>query len=117
MNSIRKDYWLWALVLAEGFFVIDVFVVWMLGLPWRSFLADAMFFEGAFLFMAGGFIDLSRSITFMHIRGLRKYRPIDPPPQVKTPGKGYIFLIAGLLLCGQALLIIYGLPAVGGRSP
>ena len=112
-----KTNWLWALILAEGCLVVDVFIVRMLGLPWRSFLPDAMFFEGAFLFMAGGFIDVSRSITFTHIRRLRKYRPTDPPPQVKTPGKGYILLIAGLLLCGQALLIIYGLPAAGGRFP
>ena len=117
MNSKGKDYWLRALVLAEGFCVIDVIVVWMLGLPWRSFLADAMFFEGAILFMVSGIIDLSRSITFTHIRGRRKYRPTDPPPHVKPPGKGYILFIAGLLLCSQAVLIIYVLPATGVRSP
>ena len=98
---------LWALVLAEGFFIVDVFIVRLLGVPWRNFLADAMLFEGAVLFIAGGILDLGRSITFAHIRGLRTYRPTDPPAQVKTPGKGYILLIAGIFLCGQAVLIIY----------
>ena len=89
----------------------------MLGLPWRSFLADAMLLEGAFLFVIGGIIDLSRSITFTSIRGLRKFRFTDPPPHVKPHRKVYILFIAGLVLCSQALLIIYGLPTVDAHLP
>lgn len=117
MDSKANAHWLWALVLAEGLCAIDGLIIWLLGLPWRSALADAMLFEGAILFVAGGIIDFSRSLTLAHIRGLRAYRPIDPPPRIKTPGQRYILLIAGLLLCVQAMLTVYVFPAPGVGSP
>lgn len=116
MDSEWKAYWLWALVLAEGLLVIDVSIVWMLGVPLRNFLADAMLFESAFLLISGGIIDMSRSITFKHIRGLRTYRPTDPPPPGQSEGGTVILGETGSLYGAVGALMKRAIsPEVGRR--
>ena len=101
-----KSYLLWAVVLAQALCVLSALSIKLLGMPWRKTLGDLLFLEGALLLVAGGLLDLCRSITLAHIRGLHKSRFGEPPSPVKKPGRGYVLLIAGLLLCIQAVLLL-----------
>ncbi len=107
MNPQLKNYLLWAIIVAEGLCVITAIVIGLLGFPWRRVLGDALFLEGAVLLVTGGLLDIGRSITFGHIRALRKSRFDDGPPEIKKPGRNYVILIAGLVLCVQGGLIAY----------
>ena len=107
MRAWAINYLLWGLVVAESLLGTSALVVWLLGLPWQDLLGDALFIEGALLLIAGGLTDVGRSVTVAHIRSLAKRHPSDPPPQIRAPGRRYILLSAGILLCAQGILLVY----------
>ena len=113
MRSSLGSCLLWGIVLAEVFGVVGVISSEALGVSWRRSIADILFLEGAVLLVAGGLIDMGRSVTFAHIRAVLGLRISDPPAPVQGPGRNYILLIAGLLLCLQGALAVYLLPAGG----
>jgi hypothetical protein len=55
-------------------------------------------------------LDFGKSIAFTRIRTLRRSRVGDPPPHIETSGRRYVLLIAALLLCLQAALLVYLFP-------
>ena len=98
---------LWALIqsvlLAEGLVVVTIAVFRWLD-PAKSLnIIDILFLEGALLMVAGGLCDLSKSITFSHIRALIRSKT-SPPPSYKRTGLAGILLIAGLLVCANAVV-------------
>ncbi len=107
MHAWAMNYLVWGLILAESLAGTSALVVWLLRLPWKGFLGDVLFMEGALLLIIGGLTDVSRSVTVAHIRALARRHPSDPPPQVKAPGRRYILLIAGMVLCAQGILLVY----------
>jgi hypothetical protein len=107
LNLKLINYLLWALIVAEGLCAITAVAIRLLGFPWRGTLGDALFLEGAVLFIVVGLIDMGRSITFGRIRALRKSSFGDPPPEIKKPGRSYMLLLAGLVLFLQGGLLAY----------
>ena len=107
MNPQLKNHLLWAFIAAEGICAITAVAIRLMGFPWRRVLGDALFLEGAVLLVAGGLLDIGRSVTFSHIRALRRSRFGDAPPEVKAPGRNYVVLLAGLILCIQGGLLAY----------
>jgi hypothetical protein len=103
---------LWALVLALGMSAMSAVVFHVVGVPWRKSMGDVLFLEGALLLVAGGVIDVGRSITFTRIRGASHVS--DPPPVISKPSRNYILLIAGLLLCLQGAALVHILSAAPG---
>jgi hypothetical protein len=107
MRARAIKYLLWSLVLAESLCGTSALVIWLLGLPWQGLLGDLLFIEGGLLLITGGLADVLQSVTVAHIRSLAKRHPSDPPPQVRGPGRRYILLLAGMLLCMQGILLVY----------
>lgn len=107
MKPHLKNHLLWAFIAAQGICAVTAIAIWVMGFPWRRFLGDALFLEGAVLLVAGGLLDIGRSVTFSHIRALRTSRFSDAPPEVKAPGRIYLVLLAGLMLCIQGGLLAY----------
>jgi hypothetical protein len=107
MNPQLKNHLLWAFIAAQGICAVTAIAFWLTGFPWRRFLGDALFLEGAVLMVTGGMLDIGGSVTFGHIRSLGKSRFGDAPPEVKAPGRNYVVLLAGLMLCVQGGLLAY----------
>jgi hypothetical protein len=107
LNSKLINYLFWAIVAAEGLFIITAAAIRLLGYPWRGVLGDALFLEGAVLLIVAGLIDMYRSITFDRIRALRKSSFDNPSTEIKKPGRAYIVLLAGIVLCLQGGLLAY----------
>jgi hypothetical protein len=76
----------------------------LLGKPWRRSIGDTLFVEGAIFLVMGGLLDLSRSITVSQIRRLARVG--QAPPTIRTPGRIYILVIAGLLMCVQGIVLV-----------
>ncbi|HSB72323.1 MAG TPA: hypothetical protein VLT62_23585 [Candidatus Methylomirabilis sp.] len=114
MRSRLASYLLWAFLLAQGVGVLSAACIGLAGGSWRRMMGDALFLEGAVLLVAGGLIDVGRSLTVAHIRGLGERQAGDPPPRIRKPGRTYVLLIAGLLLCLQGALFVYLFPARPG---
>jgi len=110
MRSKPIPYLLWAFALAEGFGAVGAISSELLGAPWRRSIGDILFLEGAILLVAGGLIDVSRSVTFGRIRAVLRSQIADPPAPIQGPGRNYILLIAGLLLCLQGMLVVWLVP-------
>ncbi|UCF94724.1 MAG: hypothetical protein JSW39_11390 [Desulfobacterales bacterium] len=111
MTRKFRNYLLWALVLAEGLYGLTWMVLWLAQRPGQHRLGDALFLEGAVLLVAGGLVDVGRSLTVAHIRRIGRSRMDAPPPQVqKTGPTGYVLLLAGILLCLQGILHAYLAP-------
>ena len=87
--------------------LITALAVRLLGYPWRGVLGDALFLEGAVLLIVAGLIDMYRSITVGRIRALHKSGFDDPSTEIKKPGRTYILLLAGIVLCLQGGLLAY----------
>jgi hypothetical protein len=98
--------------LAEGLGGLSAVALVLLGPAWRQSIGDTLFVEGAILLVIGGVLDLGRSITFQQIR--RRPRIGEAPPSVQRPGRLFILVIAGLLLCGQGFLLVRLLAPGGG---
>ena len=107
MRASSINYVLGSLVLAESLCGASALVLWLLGLPWQGLWGDVLFIEGALLLILGGLTDVGRSVTVTHIRTLTKRKPSDPPPQLKRPGRRYILLLAGIMLCAQGVLLVF----------
>jgi len=105
------------LAVAEGVFAATIMGIMWFRIPRCNTLVDVIFLEGGILIAAGGLIDGFRSITLTRIRGIGKHRPLDPPPAVRKPGIGYLLLSAGILLCLQALLLLYFFSSHPGPQP
>ena len=103
---------LWAVVLALGMSATSAVAIQLLGVPWRGSIGDALFLEGALLLVTGGLVDVGRSITVTRIRNASHIS--RPPRAMMTPGRNYILLIAGLLLCLQGALLAHILSATRG---
>ena len=114
MRSRLASYLLWAFLLALGVGLLSAACIALSGASWRKIMGDALFLEGAVLLVAGGLVDVGRSLTVAHIRGLREGRAGDPPPRIQKPGRTYVLLIAGLLLCLQGALFVYLFPVRHG---
>lgn len=112
MPSTWKSYLLWALAIAEGLGVLTGLSVELLGLPWRRLIGDALFFEGAALLVVGGLLDVGRSITIAHVRALPRIG--EPPPSVRKPGRTFVLVIAGVLMCLQGVLLVRLFPLSRG---
>ena len=112
MRSTWTGYLLWALAIAEGAGVLSGVSIELLGLPWRRSLGDVLFFEGAVLLVLGGLLDMGRSITIAHIRALPRIG--EAPPSVQRPGRTFILLMAGVLMCLQGLLLVRLFPLSRG---
>ena len=67
-------------------------------------MGDVLFCEGAVLLVAAGLLDVSRSITVAHIRALPRIG--EAPPSVRRPGRAFVLVIAGVLLCLQGALLV-----------
>lgn len=112
MGSTWKSYLLWAVAIAEGLGLLNALFIELLGLPWRRLIGDALFFEGAALLVAGGLVDVGRSITISHVRALPRIG--EPPPSVRKPGRTFVLVIAGLLMCLQGALLTRLFPITRG---
>lgn len=103
---------LWALGIAQAVGVLSGLAGEWLGVPWRRFLGDALFVEGAALLVLAGLLDLTRSVTASHIRA--RPRIGDPPPAIRRTGRAYVLVIAGLLLCLEGALLAHVFSSHGG---
>lgn len=112
MHLTWKPALLWGLAIAEGLGVLSGLSIGWLGLPWRRLIGDALFVEGAALLVGAGLLDLGRSITVAHIRTLPRIG--EAPPDLRKPGRTYILVIAGLLLCLQGALLVRLVLRAGG---
>jgi uncharacterized membrane protein YidH (DUF202 family) len=95
-----------SVLLAEGFVIVTVAAFRWLDTEKSQNIVDVLFLEGALLIVAGGLGDLSKSITFSHIRAMIKSNSSVPPPIKKARLAG-ILLISGLLICAHAVIWIY----------
>ena len=95
-----------SVLLAEGFVIVTVAVFRWLDTLQTQYIIDVLFLEGALLIVAGGLCDLSKSITFSHIRAMIKSNSSAPPPIKKARLTG-ILLISGLLICAHAVVWVY----------
>ncbi len=75
-----------------------------MGYSWRRTIGDTLFVEGAVLLAIAGVLDLGRSITIRHIRALAHGG--ETPASIAGSGRLLILVIAGLLLCGQGILLV-----------
>ena len=114
MRSRLVSYMVWAFLLAQGAGLLSAACIALTGVSWRRTMGDALFLEGAVLLVAGGLIDVGRSLTVSQIRLLQGGRVGDPPPRIQKPGRTYVLLIAGLLLCLQGALLVYLFPVRHG---
>ena len=112
MRSTWKSSLLWALAIAEGVGVLSGLSIELLGRPWRRSIGDVLFFEGAVLLLVGGLLDMGRSITFAHIRALPRIG--EAPPSVRKPGRAFVLVIAGVLMCLQGVLLVRLFPLSRG---
>lgn len=112
MRSTWRSSLLWALAVAEGLGALSGLSIALLGIPWRRSMGDALFFEGAVLLVVAGLLDVGRSITVAHIRALPRIG--EPPPNVRRPGRTFVLVIAGVLLCLQGALLVRLFPLSGG---
>ena len=95
-----------SVLLAEGLVVVTIAVFRWLDTGKSLHIIDILFLEGAVLVAAGGLCDLSKSITFSHIRALLKSNSSAPPPIERTRLAG-ILLMSGLLICAHAVIWVY----------
>jgi len=95
-----------SVLLAEGFVIVTVAASSWLDTEKSQKIVDVLFLEGALLIVAGGIGDLSKSITFSHIRAMIKSNSSAPPPIKKARLTG-ILLISGLLICAHAVVWVY----------
>jgi hypothetical protein len=112
MRSTWISSLLWGVTIAEALGVLSGICLELLGLPWRRLMGDALFFEGALLLVLGGLLDMGRSITIAHIRALPRIG--EAPPRVRKPGRTFILLIAGVLMCLQGVLLVRLFPLARG---
>jgi hypothetical protein len=95
-----------SVLLAEGLVIVTLAVFHWLDPAKSQNIIDILFLEGALLIVAGGLCDLSKSITFTHIRALIRSNTSAPPP-IKRARLGGILLISGLLICAHAVIWVY----------
>jgi hypothetical protein len=95
-----------SILLSEGLVIVTVAVFRWLDTLQTQNIIDVLFLEGALLIVAGGLCDLSKSITFSHIRALIKSNTSVLPP-IKRARLGGILLISGLLICAHAAIWVY----------
>ncbi len=96
---------LWALGMAQVVALLGSLAGGRLGMSFRPIFGDALFVAGGLLLILAGLLDIAGSVTAAHIRV--RPRIGDPPPAIRHTRRRYGFMLAGVLLCLEGVVLAH----------